>query len=152
MKNKNVFNLLDDESKENQKIIDHKLIFNNYKQFKEFFGLSQDSHLYTDEGKIQERYFLGIFMQLNASNQLKLIDDEWYFTLTKNKQKYDVKILNVSLANINQIMKLEINKPQSFNFLFETSQGVNIFDCQFNASLASFLKLINFFLLAELTI
>ena len=63
---------------------------------------------------------------------------------------HQIKILNVSLANVNQIMKLDVNAPQSFDFLFETPNGIKLWDCHFNSNMANLFKIINFFLLGDL--
>lgn len=135
--------------------VDVKEIIVNYNNFKEFFGISQTDHLFTEQAKLQDKYILGLFYNLVASKNLICIDkDEYYFNLVSQKDntKHQAKILNVSMANINQIMKLDINKPQSFNFLFETPSDVNLWNCKFNSNVANLLKIVNFFLIGDLSV
>ena len=102
----------------------------------------------TEHGKATERYHLTLFYGLYGTQKLLEIEDEWYFTVTRSGLKEQVKLLNVSLGNVNQIMKLDISKPGSFNFLFEG----NISDAHFNSNTANLFKIINFFLVGEHTL
>ena len=137
-----------DAQKASQSDISIQEVLNKYNELKKFYGLSHDDNMQSEAGKNLERYILTLFYALYGTKKLIQIDDEWYFTITRDKTKHQVKLLNVSLCNVNQIMKLDISKPGSFNFLFEG----NINDAHFNSNTANLFKIINFFLIGEASV